>query len=337
MHRWSNKGSSTELVRCLNDCGYTVDFIDWRNDWWAPQREYDLFLGHGGVNFERISRHLGTAVPKVYYSTGSYWRYHTRRADERARSLAKRTGISLKPDRPLPASEEWGVRNSLGIIALGDDRIKETFGPEFNIYPVDNLVSASAEPWQLQAKEYDSGRKHFLFYAGAGNLHKGLDLLLEAFRSTKLHLHICQRLSKEFRHAFSALLFGERNIHYHGHLVRSGERMRALMNECNWILGASCSEGACRSVIECQAHGLIPLVTNDCTVRTGDWGLALPEDPSGIRATVTAAAGFDVAECRERSANSLRAVQRYYSRECYRKKVTEALLAILGVRNEKLA
>jgi hypothetical protein len=85
MNSRSNKSSSIELVNGLNDCGYTVDVIDWQNRWWTPRRSYDLFVGHGGKNFERLSRHLDPSVPRIYYSTGSYWRYHTERANERIR------------------------------------------------------------------------------------------------------------------------------------------------------------------------------------------------------------------------------------------------------------
>jgi hypothetical protein len=88
-------------------------------------------------------------------------------------------------------------------------------------------------------------------------------------------------------------------------------------------------------VIECQAHGLIPLVTDGCTVRTGDWGFSLPEDPGGIRAVVLDAAGLNVAECRERSMRSVLAIQRYYSRERYRQNVTNAVLAILRADDQR--
>ncbi len=56
--RHINIWHSREMVRALNRMGYVVDVIDYRNTDLVPRRAYDLFIGHGGINFESIAQTL---------------------------------------------------------------------------------------------------------------------------------------------------------------------------------------------------------------------------------------------------------------------------------------
>ena len=66
--RFSNCGIAVSLVRVLNELGYVVDVVEWTDAKFVPRRPYDLFIGHGAVNFERLSQHLPAHTPKVFFA-----------------------------------------------------------------------------------------------------------------------------------------------------------------------------------------------------------------------------------------------------------------------------
>ena len=72
---FSNNGAGRTIPKLLNELGYTVDVINW-DDTRPITGKYDLVIFHGGKNFDQIKKLKTNNNKLVYYSTGSYWRYH---------------------------------------------------------------------------------------------------------------------------------------------------------------------------------------------------------------------------------------------------------------------
>ena len=125
--QFSNRGIAQELARALNELGYTVDVVDYENQRWLPRERYDLFVGHGGVNFQSLSQYLKAGAPKIYFSTGVYWRELNTRAAFRIYQLALRRGHLVAPERYVAADEEWANRAADGIICLGNAETAATY------------------------------------------------------------------------------------------------------------------------------------------------------------------------------------------------------------------
>lgn len=108
--RFSNLGIAQYIPRALNELGYIVDIISYDDMAFFPKKNYDLFIGHGGINFEKLSKSLPEKTVQIYFSTGVYWKEFNIKEAKRLYDLAKRRGFLLKPDRSINHSEEQKVQ-----------------------------------------------------------------------------------------------------------------------------------------------------------------------------------------------------------------------------------
>ena len=103
----------------------------------------------------------------------------------------KRHGVRLPPDRHIKHSEEWALNHADGIICLGNSSARDSYA-QFPLVIDINNASYPDDHYDCTPKDFEAGRDGFLFFAGPGNIHKGLDLLIEAFTDLAEHLYICQ-------------------------------------------------------------------------------------------------------------------------------------------------
>ena len=333
--KFSNRGIAQEIPRVLNGMGYKVDIINFDNVSWVPQREYDLFIGHAGINFERISRILSKRTIKIYLSTGIYWKEWNNRMAKRLYELALRKTYLLKPERFIRYSEEFANDNADGIICLGNQEAVKTYAQYRMVVGINNAIYPINIP-RMDDKKFDEGRSHFLFFSGRGNIHKGLDILLESFVGMNCHLHICQHMQEDFINLYHNELFHQPNIHLHGFVKMRSPKFEKLAKQCNWVISASCVEGQPGAILECMGYGLIPILSDSNNIDLRDWGIRL-EDSSlnTIRSTVDQASKIDVEECRLRSKRVVDASKKAYSIDNFRLNFSRAVQAILNSNSQK--
>ena len=99
--KFSNRGIAQEIPRVLNELGYSVDIVNYDNRSWFPDRPYDLFIGHGGINFEPICQRLSGRTVRIYFATGIYWREWNANNGKRAADLVSRRGLTLSSYRAI--------------------------------------------------------------------------------------------------------------------------------------------------------------------------------------------------------------------------------------------
>ncbi len=318
-----------QIPRALNELGYSVDVIEW-NDTEAPlpDRPYDLYIGHHSYNFERISQALPEDVIRIYFASCMYWKEHNRLAARRVADLAERRGISLPADRVLSEKEEYANRISDGIICLGSEQGKESFSDFPRVFNVGNAIHPI--DWSgHEEKDFAAGKQHFLFWSGPGNIHKGLDLLLEVFAETDLHLHVCQRISSGFAQAFERELRLP-NIHVYGYIPMRERGFEELVEQCDWVISASCAEGQSRGVLESMGYGLIPLVPTNTSIELDDFGIDLGEASlDQLREGLREATEMSVDECRRRSRLAQETVSTRFAPERFVARFREAVREIV--------
>ena|GEM_PF-304117 len=264
---------AVEIVKILNTLGYLVDVIDYRDKEFAPKDDYDLFLGHGGINFEKIVGYLKPEATRVYFSTGSYWKFHNDRELERIKDFRLRRKVDYIPERLIPGNEETALRLADGVIAIGNHSTEATYAG-FSPLMINNTVLH--DPHRIPQTSVDTGKqKHFLFFAGEGNVHKGLDLLIEAFAGLDLHLWICSPLSSEFKSIYSSIFDQFSNIHPIGKVLSRSEEFHRVADRCGFVILPSCSEGQAHSVLECMQYGLIPVVSRESGIDVDDCGFII--------------------------------------------------------------
>jgi hypothetical protein len=106
---------------------------------------------------------------------------------------------------------------------------------------------------------------------------KGLDLLLESFVGSDLHLHVCQHLEGDFAEVYRKELTECPNIHVYGFVKMRSRAFRDLAMRCDWVISPTCAEGQPGAILECMAHGLIPILSREANIDVGSWGVSLPD------------------------------------------------------------
>lgn len=316
---------SSELIKILNELGYLVDVIDYRDVSYKPRKKYDLFIGHGGINFIPIAKLLRIQAKIIYLSTGAYWKFHNTQEALRFYELEKRRNFSLKPDRRIIHSEEKALSLVDGIIGTGNRFTRKTYSQYASVIMVNNCVLY--EPQVLKSlKDFERGRTQFLYFAGGGNVHKGLDLLLEVFTKLDFHLWICTIIDEEFNKLFRKELSEYDNIHNLGWVNTGSETFEEIVRTCNFIILPSSSEGGVQSVVECMNQGLIPIVSEECGIDVGDCGYIFPNcSVTEITNVVKQVVALSNQECLNLSEKIKILVKTDYSKLNYSNKILTAI------------
>lgn len=333
--RHSNICHAQEIVRVLNELGYIVDVIDFRDTSFVPKRKYDMFIGHGGLNVRAIAAWLPDETVKIYFSTGCYWKYHNEQELARFKALYDRKAVNLPLDRYINNGEEEALLSVDGIIGIGNHFTRRTYA-DFSPVVMINGTALPDNHYDESEKDFERGGQHLLYYAGSGCVHKGLDLLLEVFANVDQHLWICSTIDNEFAAAYSDVLKGHSNIHLMGWVQPRSPQFYQLMDTCNSVLLPSCSEGQAQSVVECMIHGLIPVVSQASGISIDHFGVIIePCSIEKIASTVRSMAKWPARKCRKMSLGSRKAAQILFSREMFATNMRDAILRIVDATSRR--
>ena len=333
--KFSNRGIAQEIPRVLNELGYIVDIVNFDNRSWVPSQPYDLFIGHGGMNFERFSKALSKTTIRIYFSTGLYWRTWNIRLAKRLYDLSLRRGYALPAYRAISDDEEFANRAADGIICLGNKAAVDSYSMFSHVVGINNAVFPPQwEGWR--DKDYAEGRNHFLFFSGRGSILKGLDLLLEVFSRTQLHLHICHHMEPDFSTVYRRELAEFPNIHVYGFVKMRSPQFQALAKRCNWIISATCNEGQPGALLEGMAYGLIPIAPSSANIDLEDWGIRLFDcEIETIASIARQASEIPAEECERRAARIMEVTRTIYSVKTFRENFKAALNEICAVTEAK--
>jgi glycosyltransferase involved in cell wall biosynthesis len=331
---FSNPGIAQYIPRALNELGYRVDIINHDNRQFNVTRKYDLFVGHEGTNYELILRQLPPDAVKIYFSTGNYWEFSNNQETERFEYLNSRRSIILPYDRYIHNDQEFANRNADGIICVGSDFARETYSKFPMVIPINNAAFPD-EKYRYDEKDFNEGRKNFLFYSGPGNVHKGLDLLLDVFLKTNNHLYIYTIIEPLFEKAFHKELNDVPNIHLMGYVHLHNPKIYAVINRCNFVILPSCSEGQPGSVVECMHKGLIPIVSREANIDTDDFGITLDNcSVETILRVVEEVSAKSPEWCRERSLRTRNTARQNYTTEKFLQNMKDAIEYIIGQKTK---
>ena len=276
--RFSNHGLAVSWVHVLTGLGYEVDVIEWNDANFKPTQTYDLIVFHGGNNFKQIMSHVANKPRIIHWLTGSYWKFNNEAEDKRLADFTKRHGVKVPRDRYIQVSEDEVNEAADGIIVLGDPSMRDTYPKSYKKVLTVNNASYPDDHFLKTKKDYEQVRKNFLFFAGAGNVHKGLDLLIDAFKDLDAHLTIVAHTDDAVMKVFERELKLP-NIHLLGEVGMRTAAFYEIMDNNAFVILPSCSEGQAGSVVECINQGLIPIVSKETRLDTRgtgrNWNTAL--------------------------------------------------------------
>jgi glycosyltransferase involved in cell wall biosynthesis len=257
-----------------------VDVANRRDETFRPRSDYTLVIGEKfdwGEDRHRfragtVHAHLATSMLHTLHNA------NLRRRHERLVARG-RPPVALRRayQEHLPAA--WTTQ---ALIAVGNDFTAGTWRHRFAgpIHAFDNTAVRNGAIIS-DPRDLETAPRHFLFLASRSQVQKGLDLLLEIFpRHPDLHLWVCSRFEEEddFKAAYRRELFETPTVHPLGWVSVVNPEFTELLRRCAFVILPSCSEGQAGSVVHAMHSGLIPLVTRESGVDTGDHGVTFAGD-----------------------------------------------------------
>jgi hypothetical protein len=268
----SNFWECTEIVRIINDLGYSVDIISWYDSKYVSNKKYTAVFDI----YTNLLRYGTGSSLKILHLTGSNPRFSNSAEMQRIADVMERRGVLLKPRRQIKEEEiklfEQNVESADLITIFGDQVTVGTY-PENVRHKMQFIpVTGSFLPKMRDPRTAKFGQE-FLWYGGFGSVHKGLDLVLEVFsRHPELTLHVVGPYLKEkdFIRAYRHELTNSRNIVTHGFLLPSSGRFRMLTELVKAFILPSCSEGISPAAVTCMQYGILPVVSINCGLDVDD-------------------------------------------------------------------
>lgn len=310
-HHWE----SLCIADTFLDRGIAVDVIHYNDSRYTPDGHYD-FLISARTNLARLAQSLNDDCIKVAHLDTAHWLRNNTNAMQRLLDLQQRRGITLSDAKLV--EENTAVEHADFATVLGNGFTLQSY--EFAKTPLHRTrISVPATYDFPTAKNYAKASKEYIWFGSSGFVHKGLDLVIEAFADMPdFQLHICGPLDQEpeFMAAYAPLLAETPNIHAIGWVDVDGEAFKSLCNRCLGIVYPSCAEGGGGSVISCQHAGLLPIVSAEASVDIHHFGIELADSSiATIQATLRHLASKPATELEQLARESWESVRKYHSRQ----------------------
>ena len=326
-----NVGQVRELARALGELGLAADVVE------HDERRRELLRGLYELVVDLHPRdpalyegHLCPQARRIAYITGKNPEFSNAAERRRLDELERRRGVRLTPRRQAAPFPRQRLEAYDAFFYFGDRATLETY-EGFRLpatYRLPNHGYDDVEPTPAGRRD----PRRFLFLGGTGQVHKGLDLVLELFAAAPdLDLVVCSPVAAEpdFARAYATEL-RRPNIHLVGTVDVRSPRFRELQATCGTMLLPSCSEGESGSVTVALSYGLPCAVGPDCGFEDPEVEILPDCRPQTLERFVRCRAAEPAATLASRSAQSLALMHRRLRPRHYAEAVRSALRAVTG-------
>ena len=328
-HYWE----SLQIARTLLNLGYRVDVIHYSNKTFIPRKKYSVFIG-ARTNFQRITQLLNKDCVKIVHLDTAHWLFNSSAEYKRCLDLQQRKGVTLRSFRSVEPN--WAVEYADYATILGNKFTISTYSyaqkPIFRL----SIPTVAVYPWP-EDKNFESCRNHFLWFGGVGLVHKGLDLVLEAFaKMPDHHLTVCGPIQKEkdFENVYYKELYQTPNIHTIGWVDVSSPEFIEITNNCLGLIYPSCSEGQSGAVVTCLQAGLIPIISRESGVDVNDFGLILKDcSIEEIKTSICRISSLSTEELKRMSRKAWEFARANHTRERFAKEYRKFVEKIITTHN----
>ena len=272
-HFWE----SWHIAQSLLEKGIAVDVISYLDNRFQAEVPYTHFIS-ARTNFQRIASQLPATCKKVVHLDTAHWLYNNTSAMQRLLDLQNRRGVTLHNIKMVEAN--WALEHAdLGTV-LGNQFTIDTY--KYAQKPLHRIPISAPTVYEWdESKSFDACRNKFMWFGSSGFVHKGLDLVIEAFaQMPDKELYVCGPFDQEseFIATYKNELYNCDNIHPVGWVDVDGEQFKQIARDCIGLVYPSCSEGGGGSAITCMHAGLIPIVSVQTSVDVGDGGTLLAQN-----------------------------------------------------------
>ncbi len=328
-HHHSNLWECWQIAQTLLDIGYDVDVIESDNKFFVPRKNYTIAIEHRFV-LSRIAERLGKSCLKINHIDTAHPIFNNYAEAERLLMLQVRRGVTLAPQRSLKVSFAYETSDCATIV--GNDFTMSTYHSANKPIVRTPISVPFTYPWP-QHKNFSACRRRFLWFGSGGLVHKGLDLVLEAFaRMPEMELIVCGPVDAEpaFMDTYRYELTELPNISLTGWVDIGSQEFLDITQRCVGVVSVSCSEGGCGAVITAMHAGLIPIVNRESAVDVESFGTLLQF--SSIDAIVTAVralADLPEDELQDRARLTWEHVRRNHTQESFAKSYRSGVCKLL--------
>lgn len=314
-HFWES-WTIAETWRAL---GYRVDCVAWTNNEFVPAYDYEVIIDVR-TNLERWAPLQPAALKVLHIDTGHH-SYNNPAQACRHRLLVERSGAgALQSHKMLPANRGIEVADCGTVLGNGFTQGTYAFAGKPLLYVPVSVPFVYDWP---AAKDFDAVRRRFLWFGSGGLVHKGLDLVLEAFAGLPgFELTVCGpiRRERDFERTYFRELYQTPNIRVHGWVDVAPASFAPLADRHLGLLYPSCCEGGGASVLTCMHAGLIPLVNHEVSVDVDATnGVPLARvDVASLRDAVRALAERPASELTDLARGAWRQARAHHSQEIFR-------------------
>lgn len=264
------------MAQTFVDLGYDVDVIHCENQKFIPWKSYDVIVDTR-FNMQRLQSYLPPNCIKILHCDTAQTVYQNAAEMGRILAFQDRKGVTVPPNRL--ETPHLGVEHADCLTTCGNEFTMKTYAyagkPIFRL----PMVVQKMWPWP-ENKHFEASRTRFLWFGSRGMVHKGLDVVLEAFmRMPQYQLIIVGPVldEPEFMDVYRKELFHSPNIKCIGWLDNFSDEFRLLLEQVVAHIFPSCSEAGAAAVLETMAAGVIPMVTYEASIDVENFGVLLDD------------------------------------------------------------
>lgn len=333
--RHSNYQELLNVVGALRNLGFAVTVVDRScqpNE--LPKQRFDVVFGLAAGNSGRLLPDLYERSPgavKIAYCAGPEPRWSNNAIRLRYRH-AYASRARLPPEQMMRTIDvevtDQTISISDALVVHGNQHTIKTYTdvwPEKPIFRLSGIALGSSSSF-LRKSGFE---RKFLAVGGGGAIVKGVDLLVDAakaFPDTKFGY--CGELDSDFNDLVGRETALLKNWSEYGFVVAKSKRFAEIASSHTFGILPSCSEGMATSVLTMMAHGLIPVVTEECGVDIGNFGFQIPVNRP-LEDTVRMLKDLPDRQVEDRRAKSF-AAGSTYTAEAHRNSLVEILGEIVG-------
>lgn len=323
-----NSWQVIEIARVISKFGYNVDVCDYNYNKSDFNKKYDLLIDLHPRDNAVYNKFLKPDCIKIAYLTGSNTSFSNVAEQKRINDVYRRRNIKLIPRRQAPLISKR-IENYDAIFFIGNEYNLKTYS-EFKMPPVYFIKNTG---YDFNFGNEKRKANNFMFLGSAGQVHKGLDLLLEIFaqKCRDCNLYVCSSFENEsdFCEAYKHELYNTSNIHPIGFVDIKSDKFKEIAEKCAYMIMPSCSEGIAGSVLTAMSAGMIPIVSRECGFEDDEVIYLKDCSKECIEKSIKYYAVKDNEWIKNESDKAIKIVKERYSEECFIESICKGLKNVL--------
>ena len=325
-----NQWQAIEMARIIGTKGYIVDVADFRDESLKLKNNYDMVVGLIPRGIDVYTNHMNPGCLQIAYLTSMNLEVTSGNEEKRIEECYQRRGVRLKPRRFAGYIEKriedfdaaWYIGNEYNFHSYDCFKMPPTF-----------FIKNSGYVFPWANPEADRDPRCFMYFGSAGQVHKGLDLLLELFAEEikDCTLFVCGSFASEedFTQEYYKELYETSNIVSVGFIDINSHNFKELSTKCAYSILPSCAEGCAGSVLANMSAGVIPIVSRECGFEDDEVISLIDCSKAAIKKIIIEYSQKDSEWLKKYSLHSIQMVKERYSDRSFTESVKNALEGVL--------